>query len=688
MHAKRAFPALRIPGFEHDSNGKPVIERRLESLYAYGSAIRRAERLLLDLFAKGLLSGTTHTCLGQELCQMSVVRALDDAEDAVLSNHRNHGHFLTYSGDFVGLAAEVMGREAGVCGGRGGSQHIAYGHFHSNGVQGGMTAIGAGMALARKRSGSHGIVALIIGDGTLGQGLVYETMNLAGVWNVPLLIVVENNGIAQTTPTCDTIAGSIEARGVAFGLRVWRYSDDDPELFAKTEDVVAEVRRTGSPGFLVLDTMRLGPHSKGDDLRSESEMEIVRRRDPLERLGASLGESVRAEIDARMADFIERVRETAMASPEARFVTPPRHVYEGIGELPVAVAPAAPKVLASLNGAMRQLLAGSERVVLMGEDLHDPYGGAFKVTQKLSTDFASQVISSPISEAAIVGSAIGLALSGYRPVVEIMFADFVTLAADQLYNHAAKFPGVFPWLRIPMVIRTPAGGRRGYGPTHSQSPEHWVTGVAGLTVVFPSHRHEAGTLLLRASAWGYPVLFLEHKLLYAEAQSSGDYVALPAAADDPGAAWFPTLVRRRAEPDVTIVAYGGMLPLVERAAARLEKDEEILVEIVAPALLSPLPRATLAAHLRDRAAIAIVEEAPGDFGVGAEIVASLVEAGWRGSVVRIAAPPVPIPSARSLEAQILPDEDRVCREVVRLVVEGAGDPIEHYAESLTYSTAQ
>src|SRR5260370_40704384 len=159
---------------------------------------------------------------------------------------------------------------------------------------------------------------------------------------------------------------------------------------------------------------------------------------------------------------------------------------------------------------MRELLAGWERVVLVGEDRDGPYGGAFKVTQKLSTDFKSQVISSPISEAAIVGSAIGPALSGYRPVVEIMFADFVTLAADQIYNHAAKFPGVFPWLRIPMVIRTPAGGRRGYGPTHSQSPEHWVTGVAGLTVVFPRHRHEAGTPPLPASGWGDPLPSLEH----------------------------------------------------------------------------------------------------------------------------------------------------------------------------------
>ncbi len=681
---------MRIPGFDHDSNGKPVIDLRPERLYAFGSAIRATEQLLLELFAQGKLSGTTHTCLGQELCQMSVVRALADPDDAVLSNHRNHGHFLTYSGDFQGLVAEIMGREGGVCGGRGGSQHLAYRHFHSNGVQGGMSAIGAGMALARKRRGSTGIVVLLIGDGTLGQGLVYEALNLAGIWNAPLLTVVENNGIAQTTPTRETIAGSIEARGAAFGLPVWRYSDDAPDFFAKVEAVVDGTRRSRGPGFLVLDTMRMGPHSKGDDLRDASEMERIRRRDPLARLGASLPADVRSGIDARNAGFIQYVRDEAARSPEARYTAVPRSIFGSQALLPPATpaAPAPPKVIGCLNSALRQILASCERAVLIGEDLHDPYGGAFKVTAKLSTDFPTQVISSPISEAGMVGSAIGLALSGFRPVVEVMFADFMTLAADQIYNHAAKFPGVFSGMKLPLLIRTPAGGRRGYGPTHSQSPEHLFTSVPGLTVVFPSQRHEPGTLLIRAAAWDYPVLFLEHKLLYGEAQGKGDYIELPAASDDPGAAWFPTLVRERTEPDVTILTYGGMTPVVERAAQRLEEEEEILVEIVLPSLLSPLPRATLAAHLRDRRAIAIVEEAPGDFGVGAEIAASLVEAGWRGSLARIAAPPVPIPSARSLEADILPDEQRICRDVLRLLQVSSDSLPDFYADSFAHSSAE
>ena len=266
----------QLPGVERDQYGKPLLPLEAPTLYAYGHLIRSTEQLLLELFTQGLLSGTTHTCLGQELCQMAVVRALDDPSDVVLSNHRNHGHFLTYSGDFHGLVAEIMGREIGVCRGVGGSQHLAYRGFHSNGVQGGMTGISVGLALAMKLRKSRGIVACFIGDGTMGEGLTYESMNLASIWSAPVLFVVENNGIAQTTRTAETLGGSIAARGEAFGLKVWRADDADPELFQSAEAIVAAVRLSRQPGFLVIDTMRLGPHSKGDDLRDETEMSYIR----------------------------------------------------------------------------------------------------------------------------------------------------------------------------------------------------------------------------------------------------------------------------------------------------------------------------------------------------------------------------------------------------------------------------
>jgi 2-oxoisovalerate dehydrogenase E1 component len=236
QNAVRDDLSLQPPGIQVDREGKPSLPLDPAVLYRFAHLVRSTERLLLDLFTKGLLSGTTHTCIGQELCQMAVVRALDDPDDAVLSNHRNHGHFLTYSGDVYGLVAEIMGRETGVCRGVGGSQHLAYRHFHSNGVQAGMTAIGTGLALARQRAQSRSIVACIVGDGTFGEGLIYESLNLASVWRVPMLFVVENNGIAQTTRTATTTAGSLVARGAAFGLRTWEVDDSDLLFFDRVEE--------------------------------------------------------------------------------------------------------------------------------------------------------------------------------------------------------------------------------------------------------------------------------------------------------------------------------------------------------------------------------------------------------------------------------------------------------------------
>ncbi len=664
------MPTHSLPGFERDAHGKPIIGLAPEDLYAYGHLIRSSELLVLDQFSRGLVSGTTHTCLGQELCALAVVRALTHPEDAALSNHRNHGHFLGYSGEFVGLVAEIMGREAGVCGGLGGSQHLVWRHFHSNGVQGGMTGSGAGLALARKLHGSGAIVAAMIGDGTLGQGLLYEAMNLASVWSVPFLVVVENNGISQTTEPHQNLGGDIQARGAAFGLQTWRVDDAAPDFFEQVAASVRQVRESQLPGFLVIDTRRMGPHSKGDDLRDAAVVEAIRARDPLAAMGRRLPEAARTDIEARNAAFIERVRVAANASPEALADPQPEHIFERATERQGPV-PGYPEVAAGssvrlgINAALNHLLAHHPETLLLGEDLHDPYGGAFKVTQGLSTAYPGRVISTPISEAGITGAAIGLAMDGFRPILEIMFADFLSLCMDQLYNHAVKFPGMFPDVTVPLIVRTPSGGRRGYGPTHSQSPENIFTAIPGLTVLFGSQRHDVARLLVDAARrWPYPTLFLEHKLLYGETMAAGDFEVLAADPDDLAAHLFPTLLRRRPEADLTIVTYGGMLPVAEEAAQRLEAEEELRVDIVVPSLLSPLPRRTLLAHLMQSARVVIAEESHHEFGIGAEIAASLLEAGYQGQALRIGTPPVPIASARSLERQILPDAERLLEDIL------------------------
>ena len=660
--------------FDRDPTGKPIVGSDPRSLFAFGHLVRETEKLILDLFGRGLVSGTTHTCLGQEICQMAVVRALDDPRDHVLSNHRNHGHFLTYSGDFTGLVAEIMGRESGVCGGWGGSQHIAYRNFHSNGVQAGMTAIAVGIARALKAEGSRGIVATIIGDGTLGEGLLYESMNLASIWQAPVLFVVENNGIAQTTYTRHTIGGGIEDRGRAFGLAVWRLNDQHPEFAGQAADIVGQMRAHGGPGMLVIDTGRLGPHSKGDDLRPEAERDALVARDPLQKLAERITAADVAAIETANKAFLREVESRAMASPLSTFQAVPQHSFRAAIDVSADVAATNPttEVVANarqaLNAALHGLFERDDAVVLLGEDLHDPYGGAFKVTAGLSEAFPGRVISTPISEAGITGAGIGLAMADRKPIVEIMFADFLTLCMDQIYNHAVKFPGIFPKSNVPLVIRAPCGGRRGYGPTHSQSPENIFVAVPGLTVVYGSHRHPLGQLLANAvERWPNPTLFLEHKLLYGEKLDPGGYESLAAGAEDRGADLFPTVRSGSRQPDVTLISFGGMLPVVEGAARKLEEEEELLVEIVAPSLLAPLPRQSLLGLLDSRPLILVVEESHHQFGVSAEILAMLAENGFSGKVSRLGTPPAPIASARSLESAQIPDEDAIISAVLRML---------------------
>jgi len=665
----------KAPWFHLESNffkrnewDKPVIDVDPRSAYSFCTLIRKTEELLLQLFTQGLLSGTTHTCLGQEMCQMAVVRALSCPDDVVLSNHRNHGHFLTYSGAFVGLIAEIMGREAGVCGGVGGSQHLAYRNFHSNGVQGGMTAIGVGHALALKRRGSRGIAVVIVGDGTLGQGLLYESLNLASIWDLPLLFVVENNGIAQTTPTAETIGGSIDARGAAFGLRTWRLDDSSADFLTSAESIVWEVRESRHPGFLVIDTRRLGPHSKGDDLRPQREIEEIRARDPLVNLGKLMSVADRESIDAATSDFVTTAHRAALESAEARFREIPKHIFS-VAKLPTSAEDRPPQsqtVRGALNTALRQLLSEASEVVLLGEDLHDPYGGAFKVTAGLSSSFPERVISTPISEAGVVGASIGLALAGFRPIVEIMFADFVTLALDQIFNHAVKFPGMFQGVRVPLVIRTPSGGRRGYGPTHSQSLETLLTAVPGLTVVFASNRHDVGRVLRNAVLeWSYPTVFFEHKLLYGQQVDAAHYRILENNESDTTNQLFPTLIGGAQDADITFVCYGGAVGVVESVTSRL-RDEDIASEIVIPSLLSPLPQ-SLVRQLLSRARIVVFEEGH-SYGFAAQLGAALAESGYQGNFQRVGSPPIPIPAARSLEAEVLPGEAELFEQISRALL--------------------
>jgi 2-oxoisovalerate dehydrogenase E1 component len=639
-----------------------------------GSLIRIVEQELLRLFAAGKVTGTTHTCIGQEMAAVALADALDHDRDLIYSNHRCHGHYLAWTGDVEGLIAEVLGKRSGVCGGIGGSQHLCGERFLSNGIQGGIVPVAAGLAFAAKLARSAGIVAVCIGDGTLGEGVVYETFNIAVKWRLPLLVMLENNRYAQSTPQHETLAGDIDARAAAFGLRVFSGDTWHHERLAEGLRAAADfVRAHCKPAFVRVDTYRLAAHSKGDDDRDQAEIDEYAGRDPINAFLArqAAADTAICRLHERVRGAVERAElDVALdwRSPHgAPARAPPNRSPSPAETLIVPAQVDSGTQLEAINRALRAWLAEDPSSLVLGEDVRSPYGGAFKVTRGLSDEFPDRVLNAPISEAAIVGVGNGLALGGRRAIVEIMFGDFLTLCCDQLINHAAKFRGMYNGrMTNPVVIRTPMGGGRGYGPTHSQNLEKHFVGVPGLTVVVLHGRTRVAELYRAIRAFDGPLLVIENKLLYRE---RGDAPLPPGYARyEMGGAWPATVLRTAVEPDLAVVAFGRMSVVAERALARLAA-EEIAVQLVLPLVVSPFDGDAVAAALEHTGKLLVVEEGAAGFDLGSEVIAGAALR-YRGAVPlqvrRLAALPVPIPSAAELERCVLPGEDDIVAACLEL----------------------
>jgi TPP-dependent pyruvate/acetoin dehydrogenase alpha subunit len=259
-----------------------MISSRFKGIYYQLFLIRRVEETLLDLFSKGLLRGTVHTCIGQEGCAVGVINSIDKKKDVVCSNHRGHGHFIAYCDDVEGLIYEVMGKPEGICGGYGGSQHLHKNQFYSNGILGGMPPIAVGMGFAEKIKSSGAVSIVFMGDGSMAEGNVYEAFNMASLWDVPILFVVEHNQYAQSTHFSLEHAGILSDRSKPFGINTTVANGNDVLNVEKiSRKIVDEIRINSRPQLLFLETYRIAPHSKGDDLRDPMEIEKNKLSDPL-----------------------------------------------------------------------------------------------------------------------------------------------------------------------------------------------------------------------------------------------------------------------------------------------------------------------------------------------------------------------------------------------------------------------
>jgi len=639
-------------------------------IYRKALLIRSIEQRLLSLFAEGKLFGTVHTCIGQEFTGIAVAKALLDG-DFIFSNHRCHGHYIARTDDVEGLIAEIMGKSTGICGGRGGSQHICASRVFSNGVQGGIVPIATGMALVEKLRQTNNIGVVFIGDGTLGQGVLYESLNIASLWDIPLLIVLENNFYSQSTPQQQNLAGDICKRAQAFNIETACSSTWETEkLILDIAESAKKVRKQQRPFFHQIDTYRLMAHSKGDDPRYSELIKPYWEKDPLQiyiSKNKIQVEKLLKEINSRIDLAVNKADNAPFSSC---IQTPDNLEINNNVIWQVTTFESKNRIAEVLYESFKKNLRNDERIILIGEDIEAPYGGAFKVTKDLSDLFPKRVRNTPISEAAIIGTGNGLALNGMIPVCEIMFGDFLSLAMDQLLNHASKFRYMYnEQVSVPLVVRTPMGGRRGYGPTHSQSIEAHFLGMPGTQVVAIHQRYSPGILYNNLfKNIDKPTIVIENKLLYGK-RLGGD---LPQGfvlehTDDET---FPTTrLRPLGDADVTIVCYGGMLSFVEESLVELFDEHEIICEVIVPMRLYPLNPWPIIESVQRTGRILVVEEGINFAAFSSEVISQIAEKIPRKiyKAKRLGCPQHPIPCCGPLEKQILPNKHSIIKTIVELV---------------------
>lgn len=624
--------------------------------------IRLFEELLLSLFNRGLLNGTVHTCVGQEITPVLVSNYLKQ-NDRIFSHHRGHGHFLASGGNFVDLLAELMGKANGVAGGIGGSQHIYNHNFISNGIQGGLTPAAVGFSYANKLKNNDAISISFIGDGTLGEGVLYEAMNLASVLDTPTLFILENNFYAQSTHHKETFAGSVAKRIEGFGIEylssnVWDLQDLDLKI--KT---AFEIVRNGKPAFLEVLCYRLNSHSKGDDNRDEKEISEYRKKDII-----NLFKEVKLHDYEIIHQEIVTTLNAAVQSCEALDARSTMPAFNYIYDYPVgnndtfldfSEKPERNNRLI-YNGLKSILSKGNS--VFIGEDIKykskytdKPYGGAFKVSGDLSELFPDQVINSPISEQAIIGFGIGVALNGYKSIVEIMFGDFLTLGFDQILQQASKIPSMFgESIALPVIIRTPMGGRRGYGPTHSQNIERHFMFLPNISVIALNSLINARKIYENIDNYSNnPTIVIEDKISYTKFHPIERLVGYNAVYTDE---YFPTveLKPKTGKANFILLVYGGMLDEVISILPEI-MEEEIFPHIICPTSLVPFNIYPLKSALKDVKKVFFIEEGSKFGSFSSQIISYFVENKFEFELLGRLSNESIIPCAKEAEANTVPN---------------------------------
>jgi 2-oxoisovalerate dehydrogenase E1 component len=587
------------------------------------------------------------------------------------------------------LACQLLGKGEGFSQGVERSFHYGYlapehGILHLGMIShlGSMIPVAAGCAFAFRQSGSDRIAINFIGEGGTSTGDFHEGLNMAAVWKLPLILVIENNRYAFSTPArLQYAARQLADRGPGYGVAAETVDGNDPDAMAAAyARAVARARAGEGPTLIEAMLGRMRGHAEGDDslkVVPADELAGYRAADPVPAYARRLEEegvldaATARRLEARIAEMVEAAITRAIdALPPADeialrpvFASDPPQRQQAPAIISATGGTGRPTgevtYVDAINRALLEEMERDPSVVLMGQDI-GVFEGAFRTTRGLHARWPDRVYDTPIAESGTIGIAIGAAVLGYRPVVEMQFGDFITCGFNQLVNVAAKL--YYRWqVPCPIVVRLPTGGGVGAGPFHSQNPEGWFAQTAGIKVVCPATAADAMGLLKAAIRDPNPVMLFEHKFLYRRIKSvlpEGDAVARLGEAR----------VMRRGE-HLTLVGYGASTWTCMEAADELTKSG-VEAEVIDLRTLVPYDEETVLASVKRTGRALVVHEAPLTAGFGAEVAARLADAAfpWLDAPIRrVTYPDRPVPYAKNLEKVLLPDKGKVVKAARELM---------------------
>jgi 2-oxoisovalerate dehydrogenase E1 component len=640
-------------------HSKEVNKETQKSLYFNMLKSRLIEEKMLILLRQGKIS-KWFSGIGQEAISVGVTLALD-ADEYILPMHRNLGVFTSRKIPLFRLFSQWQGKANGFTKGRDRSFHFGTQDYKIIGMishLGPQLGVADGIALSHVLRNESKLTAVFSGDGGTSEGDFHEALNVASVWNLPVLFCIENNGYGLSTPTneqynCESIAD----RGIGYGMEAHVIEGNNViEVFSKVDAIAKSVRKNPRPVLIEFKTFRMRGHEEASGTKyvSKELMDTWAKKDPISNFESYLlDKKIITNKDIKdykqtVSDEIQEGLQTAFDEPviSPDLKTELLDVYKPFDY--IAVNPASKqkekRFIDAISEGLKQSMELHTDMVIMGQDIAE-YGGVFKITENFVELFGkSRVRNTPICESAIVEAAMGLSIAGIKSVVEMQFADFVTSGFNPVVNYLAK--SHYRWGQAAdIVVRMPCGAGVAAGPFHSQTNEAWFTKTPGLKVVYPAFPYDAKGLLATAINDPNPVLFFEHKALYRSIRQDVplDYFTLP----------FGVASKLREGTDITIIAYGAA---VHWALEVLDENPHISADLLDLRTLQPLDFESILTSVKKTNKAIILQEDSLFGSISSDISSQLMEQAFEyldAPVKRVASIETPIPFASALEDQYL-----------------------------------